>query len=60
MKTGWKIHAIGRHLVDVPGDAKLIESYKFNKVEVEPLPEIKTQARFDLLVSEREREMRGR
>ncbi len=59
MKTGWKIHAIGRHLVDVPGDAKLIESYKFNKVEVEPLPEIKTQARFDLLVSEREREMRA-
>ena len=59
MKAGWKTHAIGRHLVDVPGDAKLIESYKFNKVEVEPLPEIKTKARFDLLVSEREREMRA-
>jgi len=59
MKVGWKTHAIGRHLVDVPGDAKLIESYKFNKVEVEPLPEIKTKARFDLLVSEREREMRA-
>lgn len=58
MKAGWKTHAIGRHLVDVPGDAKLIEGYKINKVGLEPLPEIKMQARFDLLVSERERVMR--
>lgn len=40
MKAGWKTHAIGRHLVNVPWDAKLIESYKFNKVEVEPLASI--------------------
>jgi hypothetical protein len=59
MKTGWKTHAIGRHLVDLPGDAKTIESYAFNKVKVEPLPSIRTQASFDLLVSEREKELRA-
>jgi hypothetical protein len=59
MKTGWKTHAIGRHLVDLPDDAKAIESYRINNVKVEPLPNIKTQASFDLLVSEREKELRA-
>lgn len=59
MKTGWKTHAIGRHLVDLPGDAKVIESYKINNVKLEPLPNIKTQASFDLMVSEREKELRA-
>ncbi len=59
MKTGWKTHAIGRHLVDLPGDAKVIESYVYNEDKIEPLPNIKTQASFDLLVSEREKELRA-
>lgn len=59
MKTGWKTHAIGRHLVDLPGDAKVVESYRFNDVKVEPLPNVKTQASFDLVVSEREKELRA-
>lgn len=57
MKTGWKTHAIGRHLVDLPGDAKTIESYKFNEVKVEPLPNIKNKNQFDTMVDRRETEL---
>lgn len=57
MKTGWKTHAIGRHLVDVPGDAKLIEQWKFNKKQLEPLT-IKSEAHFKQIVEQREAELR--
>lgn len=59
MKTGWKTHAIGRHLVDLPGDAKVSEGYTYNEDKIDPLPAIKTQASFDLLVSEREAALRA-
>ena len=59
MKTSWKTHAIGRHLVDLPGDARVIESYRINDVKVEPLPNVKTRASFDGLVSEKEKELRA-
>lgn len=59
MKEGWKIRAIGRHLVDVPEDARLIESYKYNDVKIEPLPDIHTNADFDRLVHLREQTLRA-
>jgi len=59
MKTGWKTHAIGRHLVDLPGDARVIESYTYNEVSLKPLPNIKTRASFDGVVSEKEKELRA-
>lgn len=59
METGWKTHAIGRHLIDLPDDARVIEGYRINDVKVEPLPNIKAQASFDGLVFEREKELRA-
>ncbi|MBP0639249.1 T6SS immunity protein Tli4 family protein [Cupriavidus sp. AcVe19-6a] len=59
MKEGWKTRAIGRHLVDLPADARTIEQYKFNKVPIEPLSDIRTRERFDKMVSEQERSLRA-
>jgi len=59
MKEGWKTRAIGRHLVDLPADARTIEGYKFNDVPIEPLPAIRTRERFDEMVAEQERSLRG-
>ncbi|WP_454732680.1 MULTISPECIES: T6SS immunity protein Tli4 family protein [Cupriavidus] len=59
MKEGWKIRAIGRHLINIPGDARLIESYKYNKVKIEPLPDVQTQAGFDELIVQREQTLRA-
>lgn len=58
MKEGWKTHAIGRYLVDVPGDAKLVEQWKFNKNSLETLP-IKSEAHFKQIVAQRETELRA-
>ncbi len=58
MKEGWKTHAIGRHLVDVPGDAKLIEQWKFNKNSLEPFP-IKSEAHFKQIVAQQETGLRA-
>lgn len=58
MRTGWKTHAIGRHLVDVPRDAKLIESYKFNNETIEPLLSITNKSVFDVAVGQREENLR--
>ncbi|KVL47638.1 hypothetical protein WT12_27030 [Burkholderia territorii] len=58
MKQGWITRAIGRHLVDLPAEATTVETYKYNKVRVEPLPEIATPTNFDNLVSRKERELR--
>ncbi|MDI9695262.1 T6SS immunity protein Tli4 family protein [Burkholderia cenocepacia] len=59
MKQGWKTCAIGRHLVDVPNEAETIESYKYNGVNLELMPSIKTQATFNNMVSQREKELRA-
>lgn len=58
MKAGWKTHAIGRHLVDVPGDAKLLEDWKIAGDPLEPLV-IKSDAHFKLIVEQREAELRA-
>ncbi len=58
MKEGWKTHAIGRYLVDVPGDAKLVERWKYNQDPLEPLP-IKSDAHFKQIVAQREAELRA-
>lgn len=58
MKVGWKTHAIGRHLVDVPGDAKLLEDWKIAGDPLEPLP-IKSDTHFKLVVEQREAELRA-
>ncbi|PCE33768.1 T6SS immunity protein Tli4 family protein [Burkholderia ubonensis] len=58
MKQDWRTRAIGRHLVDVPTDATIFETYKYNKVGIEPLHEITTQASFDYLISRKENELR--
>ncbi|MDI9649991.1 T6SS immunity protein Tli4 family protein [Burkholderia cenocepacia] len=59
MKQGWRTHAIGRHLVDVPAEAIVVEAYKYNDVEIELLPKITTKAGFDYMVSQREKELRA-
>jgi len=58
MKEGWKTHAIGRHLVDVPGDAKLVERWKYNQDPLEPIP-IKSEAHFKQTVAQRETELKA-
>jgi len=58
MKDKWVTRAIGRHLIDIPRDATTIESYKFNKVPIEHLPNVVNQSDFDKLVSTREQELR--
>lgn len=57
MKAGWKTHAIGRHLVDVPSDAKLIEAWKFAKNPLEPL-HTKSDIHFRDIVERHEAELR--
>ncbi|WP_439686633.1 Tle cognate immunity protein 4 C-terminal domain-containing protein [Cupriavidus oxalaticus] len=59
MKEGWRTRAIGRHLVDVPDDARLIESYKYNEVKIEPLPDVRSRAAFDRLINLREQTLRA-
>ncbi|KWR81290.1 T6SS immunity protein Tli4 family protein [Cupriavidus sp. IDO] len=59
MKEGWKTRAIGRHLVDLPSDAKTIESYSYNEDVIEPLQSINTKSDFDQLVSLREQALRA-
>jgi hypothetical protein len=59
MKEGWKTRAIGRHLVDLPVDARTIESYKYNEVPIEPLLDIRTRERFDEMVAQQEQALRA-
>ena len=58
MKPDWTTHAIGRHLVDLPADATLDETYQINEVKVEPLS-IKNRRHFDSLVDLREKEIKA-
>jgi len=57
MKPDWITRAIGRHLVNLPADATLSETYTYNKVKVEPLP-AKNRRHFDSLVDLREEELK--
>ncbi|WP_433704952.1 T6SS immunity protein Tli4 family protein [Paraburkholderia sacchari] len=57
MKPGWKTHAIGRHLVDVPASARLVESWKYSKDRLELLAE-NDDAQFAWLVAQREAELK--
>ena len=59
MKQDWKTCAIGRHLVDVPNEATTVESYKYNKVKIESLPEIQTLTSFDDLIARKEKVLRA-
>lgn len=57
MKADWITHAIGRHLVDLPADAKLSEIYKINEVKVELL-RIRHRGDFNLMIGIRENELK--
>ncbi|MCG5076157.1 T6SS immunity protein Tli4 family protein [Paraburkholderia tagetis] len=59
MKEEWKTHAIGRHLVDVPVSAQLVESWDYDKDSLELLAP-RDDAQFSQLVSRREAELRRR
>ncbi|WP_454742933.1 T6SS immunity protein Tli4 family protein [Cupriavidus necator] len=59
MKKGWRTRAIGRHIVELPSDAKTIESYSYNEDPLEPLQGVSTQASFDRLVAQREQALRA-
>ncbi|CAM2184124.1 Tle cognate immunity protein 4 C-terminal domain-containing protein [Paraburkholderia sacchari] len=58
MPPDWKTHAIGRHLVDVPVSAKLIESWKYSRDRLELLaPGDDTQ--FDRLIAQEEPKLKA-
>ncbi|MBY4693050.1 hypothetical protein K6W21_02975 [Burkholderia latens] len=59
MKQGWITRAVGRHLVELPPEATTVETYKYNEVKIDLLPEITTQASFNYLVAQREQELRA-
>lgn len=53
LKPGWKTIAIGRHLVDVPGDAKLRQSWRYDTKQLERLP-VRTESEYQRTVDARE------
>jgi hypothetical protein len=57
MKEGWRTHAIGRHLMDVPDNAKLIESWKYDRDKLVLLSPTEASD-FDKIVSSREAALR--
>lgn len=59
MRDGWRSRAIGRHLVDLPEDARVIETYTYNNVRIELLMEVSTRESLELVVTERERLLRA-
>ncbi|UIF90178.1 hypothetical protein KAF44_41245 [Cupriavidus necator] len=59
MTLGWRTRAIGRHLVDLPAEAKTIESYIFDEDIIEPIPNLNAQADLNGLVAQEERRLRG-
>mgnify|MGYP005989061715 CR=1 FL=1 len=58
MKQGWTTRAIGRHLVDIPENAKTIESYSFNEDKIKTLPDTQTQEECERLISQKEQSLR--
>ncbi|WP_413185636.1 T6SS immunity protein Tli4 family protein [Paraburkholderia sacchari] len=59
MKPDWKTHAIGRHLVDVPASAQLVESWDYDKDSLELLAP-SDDAQFARLVSQREAQLKSK
>ncbi|MBB3257141.1 hypothetical protein F4827_002312 [Paraburkholderia bannensis] len=59
MNSVWKTHAIGRHFVDVPTSAKLVEGWKYDKDALERLAPC-GDAQFSQLVDRREAELRAK
>ena len=57
-KPGWRTLAIGRHLIDVPVDAALIQQWKFGSDELTYLP-IRDDAHLKKIVEQREAELRA-
>lgn len=58
LKSDWETIAIGRHLVDVPGDAKLHQSWRYNDIKLERIL-IRSNAEIQKIVSDREAYLRG-
>ncbi|WP_423192686.1 T6SS immunity protein Tli4 family protein [Cupriavidus sp. H18C2] len=56
---GWRTLAIGRHLVDVPGNATVIPQWQYNGVAINLADDVRTDAQFDEMVNERERVLRA-
>ena len=59
MKQGRKTIAIGRHLVDVPELATLIQQWKYNGVPIEFRDDILTDEEYDDMVDDREQALRA-
>lgn len=57
-KPVWRTLAIGRHLIDVPSDAILIQEWKIDRDTLTTLP-IRDNAHFDSILSQREVELRA-
>lgn len=57
MKSDWINRAIGRHLVNLPANAKLHETYTYNEDKIEPLP-IRNRQHFEHIVDAREAELK--
>lgn len=58
MNLEWKTHAIGRHLVTVPANARLVEYWKYDEDRVELLVP-SDDARFTNLVDQREVQLKA-
>jgi hypothetical protein len=59
MNSDWKTHAIGRHLVDVPVSAKLVESWDYGRDPMKRLAR-GDDAQYGKLVDQREAELKTR
>ena len=57
MKNGWTTLAIGRHLVDVPTNAGLIQQWKYDETIIDPLP-IKSMLDFARIVDLRQAQLK--
>lgn len=57
MKPDWITRAVGRHLVNVPADAKVIEAYTYNEDKLEPFS-IGNRGHFDSIIAMREQELK--
>jgi hypothetical protein len=59
VKSELRTRAIGRHLVDLPAEAKTIESYVFDEDVIKSLQNLRTQAELDEFIAKEERRLRG-
>lgn len=58
MKPEWTTHAVGRHLVDVPANAQLVEIWKYDEDRIEMQASL-SGVQFTDLVSHREVQLRA-